>query len=131
MGKINSRAKGARGERQWRDVLRSEGFTAMRGQQFSGGPDSPDVICEELAGLHFEVKCVQNLNLENAIEQATEDSGKKKHWAVVHKKNKKPWRVTISPELFFLLLREGMDGLKTNENTNKVPKRAQRRTSVD
>jgi len=45
---INSRAKGARGERQWRDQLRAEGYTAKRGLLFAGGQDSPDVICEEL-----------------------------------------------------------------------------------
>ncbi len=72
---INSRAKGARGERQWRDQLRAEGYTAKRGQQFVGGQDSPDVICEELKGkLHFEVKCVQNLNLDKACEQAERDA---------------------------------------------------------
>ena len=47
---INSRAKGARGERQWRDELRAQGYTDKRGQQFAGGQDSPDVICEELKG---------------------------------------------------------------------------------
>jgi len=109
---MNSRAKGARGERQWRDVLREEGFTARRGQQFAGGADSPDVICEELDGLHFEVKCVQALNLEGAIEQATRDAGSAKDWVVAHKKDRKPWRVTISTDLFFRLLRDGMDGLK-------------------
>ena len=60
---MNSRAKGARGERLWRDELRKEGFTARRGQQFAGGTDSPDVICEELKWLHQEVKFVQNLSL--------------------------------------------------------------------
>jgi Holliday junction resolvase len=113
---VNSRAKGARGERLWRDELREAGFTARRGQQFAGGTDSPDVICEELAGLHFEVKCVQALNLEGAIDQAKRDAGTLKNWVVAHKKDRKPWRVTMSSELFFKLLREGMDGI------NKLPK---------
>jgi len=82
----------------------------------AGGADSPDVICEELAALHFEVKCVQALNLEGAIEQASRDAGQLKDWVVAHKKDRKPWRVTISTELFFRLLRDGMDGLK------KLPK---------
>jgi Holliday junction resolvase len=108
---INSRAKGARGERAWRDQLRAEGYTAIRGQQFSGGQDSPDVICEELKGvLHFEVKCVQNLNLEKACEQAERDT-KGIAWAVAHKKNNKDWKVTISASTFFKLLRDGIDGL--------------------
>ena len=52
---MNSRAKGARGERLWRDELRAQGFTARRGQQFSGSPDSPDVVCEELKEPFFPV----------------------------------------------------------------------------
>ena len=49
---INSRAKGARGERMWRDQLRAEGYTAKRGQQHAGGQDSPDVVCEEMKFHH-------------------------------------------------------------------------------
>jgi Holliday junction resolvase len=45
---MNSREKGKRGERQWRDELRAQGFAARRGQQFSGSPDSPDVVCDDL-----------------------------------------------------------------------------------
>jgi Holliday junction resolvase len=108
---INSRAKGARGERLWRDQLRAEGYTAKRGQQFAGGQDSPDVICEELKGkLHFEVKCVENLNLDKACEQAEKDA-KGISWAVASKKNNKPWKVTISADTFFKLLRDGMESL--------------------
>lgn len=107
---MNSRAKGARGERLWRDELRKEGFTARRGQQFAGGTDSPDVICEELKSLHQEVKFVQNLSLDKACEQAERDAGNKK-WIVASKKNNKPWRVTMSSETFFAILREGMGGL--------------------
>jgi len=108
---INSRAKGARGERMWRDELRAQGFTAKRGQQFAGGQDSPDVVCEELKGkLHFEVKHVQSLNLDKACEQAERDA-RGIAWACAHKKNNKDWKVTISASTFFKLLRDGMDGL--------------------
>jgi Holliday junction resolvase len=108
---INSRQKGKRGERAWRDKLREQGFTARRGQQYAGGIESPDVICEELSNLHMEVKFVENLNLDKACEQATKDSGGKS-WIVAHKKNNKDWKVTMSSDLFFQLLREGMEGLK-------------------
>jgi len=107
---VNSRAKGARGERLWRDELREAGFTARRGQQFAGGTDSPDVICEELRNLHMEVKCVEALNLDKACEQAERDAGLKA-WIVAHKKNRKHWKVTMDAGLFFQLLREGMDCL--------------------
>ena len=109
---MNSRAKGCRGERMWRDELREAGFTARRGQQFAGGTDSPDVICEELRGLHQEVKFVQALNLDKACEQAERD-GKGKPWIVAHKKNRTKWKVTMDAELFFRLLRDGMETFAT------------------
>lgn len=110
---MNSRSKGARGEREWRDQLRSAGYTARRGQQFSGGTDSPDVICEELASvLHFEVKRVEALNLQTAMEQATRDAGGR-HPVVAHRRNGQPWLVTLQAETFFALLREGAQGLST------------------
>ena len=62
---MNSREKGKRGERRWRDVLRAAGFQkAHRGVQYSGGSDSPDVACPELPGIHFEVKAVEALNMK-------------------------------------------------------------------
>jgi Holliday junction resolvase len=53
---LNSNQKGKRGEREAAAFLTDEGFPARRGQQFAGGTDSPDVVCESLSGLHFEVK---------------------------------------------------------------------------
>jgi len=113
---MNQRAKGARGERLWRDQLREAGFTARRGQQFSGGTDSPDVICEELKNLHMEVKFVEALNLQKACEQAERDAGLKA-WIVAHKRNRTDWKVTMDAGLFFQLLREGMDSL-TKKSTD-------------
>ena len=68
---MNSREKGKRGERRWRDVLRDAGFQkAHRGVQYSGSPDSPDVACPELRGIHFEVKAVETLNIWHAMVQS-------------------------------------------------------------
>src|ERR1700678_209079 len=58
--RINSRNKGAGGEREFAKVLTDAGFKAERGQQHSGGKDSPDVRCEGLTNVHFEVKRVQS-----------------------------------------------------------------------
>jgi len=95
----------------WRDELREAGFTARRGQQFAGGTDSPDVICEELSNLHMEVKFVEALNLQKACEQAERDAGNKA-WIVAHKRNRTHWKVTMDAGTFFQLLREGMDCFK-------------------
>jgi hypothetical protein len=103
--RINSRAKGARGERQWRDEIRAAGWQAERGQQFAGGAWSPDVRTD--LPFHFEVKCVEKLNMDNAIAQAERDSANgEKPWAVAHKKNGGDWHVTISADTFFTLCRE-------------------------
>ena len=105
---MNSREKGKRGERQWRDELRAHGYHARRGLQFSGSPDSPDVVCDELAWAHFEVKAVERLNIEDAMEQARRDSvapsGQRKVPIVAHKRSHRPWLVTITAETFFKLL---------------------------
>lgn len=102
---MNSRAKGARGERAFRDLLRAEGYEARRGQQFSGSPDSPDVVCPDLAGLHFEIKCVERLNIEDAMAQARRDAGAAKTPIVAHKRNHCKWLITMDAEAFFSLIR--------------------------
>jgi Holliday junction resolvase len=109
---INSRSKGAQAEREWRDVLRDEGYLkARRGQQFSGSPDSPDVVCPELAGIHFEVKRVEKLNIADAMAQAAADCAGKsdgcgsKTPVVAHRRNRTPWLVTMLAADFFKLLR--------------------------
>lgn len=91
---VNSRAKGARGEREWRDQLRALGCSdARRGQQFAGGADSPDVV-GGWAGTHCEVKRVENLNLELAMQQAERDAGASIPY-VAHRKDGKEWMVTV------------------------------------
>ena len=94
---MNSREKGARGERELAAVLREYGFEAERGQQFKGGPDSPDV--KGLDGIHIECKRVESLNIDKAMEQAIRDAGDNIP-AVFHRRNKKPWKVTLLLEDF-------------------------------
>ena len=57
---INSRAKGARGEREFAAFMREHGYEAHRGQQFAGSADSPDVV-HSIPGIHIEVKRVEAL----------------------------------------------------------------------
>src|SRR5579859_6482866 len=101
---MNSREKGKRGERQWRDELRANGYAARRGQQFSGSPDSPDVVCEALSWIHFEVKAVEKLNVYEAMEQARRD-GAGKIPVVAHRRNFHPWLITMTAEAFFRFLK--------------------------
>lgn len=91
---VNSRRKGVRGERQWRDELRANGYAARRGQQFSGSPDSPDVVCGELDWIHFEVKHVAKKALFEWMAQAERDCGGAVP-VVVHRACREPWLVTM------------------------------------
>lgn len=100
--KVNSRAKGARGERELAEFLRDRGYCARRGQQFSGSPDSPDVVCD-IPGIHIECKRVETLRLYPALAQAAHDAGLKVP-VVVHKANGKPWVVALALEDFLNLL---------------------------
>lgn len=100
---MNSCQKGKRGERAWRDELIAHGYSARRGQQFSGSPDSPDVVCADLPGLHFEVKTVERLNLHDAMAQAVEDA-RGKIPVVAHKRNRGDWMVTMRAADWFKLL---------------------------
>lgn len=119
---INSRQKGARGEREWRDQLRNEGFDARRGQQFSGGSDSPDVICDSLPGIHWEVKRVERGNPYDWIMQAKRDAGDSKMPIVAHKRNGEDWLCIISANDFFQLIRETNQPLISTQNNNSESK---------
>lgn len=91
---MNSRAKGARGEREaasaWVDAV---GGTARRGQQFAGGTDSPDVVTS-FPDIHLEVKRTERGNPYVWIEQAVRDAGGRCP-VVLHKRNNQPWLLIV------------------------------------
>ncbi len=98
--RINSRAKGAAAERELANWLSDKGYPARRGQQFSGSPDSPDVVCESLSKYQIECKRVERLNIYDAVEQAAKDAGTDQTPIVFHRKNKKAWLITMYAEDF-------------------------------
>ena len=98
-----SREKGKRGERQVAALFREYGFDAHRGQQYHGGPDSPDVV--GVPGLHIEVKRTERLNLYDALAQAKRDAGEDLP-VVIHRKNDSEWVVILSFADFMKLYRE-------------------------
>ena len=100
---INSRQKGAAGEREAAELFRFHGYTARRGQQFSGGGDSPDVVCKELHdNFHFEIKRVEQGNLYTWMAQAAKDADGKIP-VVIHRRSRQDW-VAILPAGIFLQL---------------------------
>jgi hypothetical protein len=106
--KINSRQKGAGGEREFAQVLKGKALDARRGQQFSGSKDSPDVVCPDLTNVHFEVKRVEAGNPYKWFEQAKRD-GEGKMPIVAHRKNGQQWLAILDMDdlLELLILREG------------------------
>ena len=89
-----SREKGKRGEREAaKAVAETLGCTARRGVQFHGGEDSPD-IQTSIAGVHFEVKRVERIQIEQWMQQATEDA-RGNCPVVLHRRNGKEWLITL------------------------------------
>lgn len=90
----NSRAKGAAGERELANLLKEHGYTARRGQQYCGANGDADVL--GLEGIHIECKRVERLNIDEAMQQAQADAREGEKPAVFHRKNRKPWLVTMA-----------------------------------
>jgi len=97
MTKINSRSKGCRGERELASLLREWGHSAQRGQQYCGYAGDPDVITN-IDWLHIEVKRVERLNINKAMEQAVQDCVPEKVPCVVHRQSRKDWLITFRLE---------------------------------
>ena len=75
---VNSYRKGAEYEREIARALRAHGLKARRGQQYSGANGDPDVVCEDLAEFHLELKRrgarFSAAELYDAMAQAVRDA---------------------------------------------------------
>jgi hypothetical protein len=95
--KLNSRAKGASGERQaakaWSETFK---VSARRGCQFSGGPESPDIVTDHKE-IHVEVKRTEKGNPYNWIAQAVVDA-RGKIPCVLHRRNNEEWILILRLE---------------------------------
>lgn len=101
--KINSREKGKAGEREFAALCRKHGFeNARRGQQYNG-LDGQDVV--GLDGIHIEVKRVERLNIEQALQQAERDKKENEIPIVAHRRNRESWKITMRAEDWFKLYR--------------------------
>ncbi len=127
---INSKRKGAAGEREWAKFCREQGYDVRRTQQYCGGTEE-SADCVGLPYIHQEVKRVQALNIDEALEQAQEDnitantltvintSGKSGSIPIVaHRKNGKKWKVTMYADDWFKLYREWEAGKSINQTDN-------------
>ena len=113
MGKSSQR-KGADGERELADILRSYGYQIERGGSLSFG-NIPDLY--GLSGIHIECKRVERLNIQEAMQQATRDAkrfgdGKP---TVFHRRNRHGWLVTMQIDDWMELYhRAGLEQAETD-----------------
>lgn len=112
---INSRAKGARVEREAAEDFRAHGYPqARRAQQYAGVSGSAD-----LAGttpFSVEVKGTERLDLHAAVEQAEAAASRFEIPIVYWKKNNRPALVVMSAEAFWKL-----EGMANDKDTPGAP----------
>lgn len=104
---VNSKQKGARGERELANRLKEYGYETRRGQQYNG-LEGDDVV--GLPYVHIECKRVQNLNVLKAYEQSCRDAKEHEIPTVFHRKDRSPWLVTLSLESFMMLYKGWQNG---------------------
>lgn len=93
---INSRAKGKRGELEIARLLREYGYDdARRTAQYCGNTgDASDVV--GLPNIHIEVKRVEKLNIDKAMQQSMNDARENEVPVVMHRKDRQRWLVTMT-----------------------------------
>lgn len=106
---VNSKAKGARYERELASKFREQGYDdARRTAQYCGNTgDASDVV--GLPGIHVEAKHQERMSLYEWIAQAVRDAeagGKGNLPAVFHRKNNAETLVTMRLDDWFRLYRE-------------------------
>jgi hypothetical protein len=103
MSPVNSRAKGKRGELEFiqRHLLPHWPEAKRNIDQF--GDDKRD--CLEVAGVHWQIKRVERLNIWKAMDQARDEAAEHDLPVVAHRINRMPWLCTLEADELIPLLR--------------------------
>jgi Holliday junction resolvase len=83
-----SRSKGARGERDFRDLVRRHGFDADRDGRLAAD------LRHDVPGVHFEVKRCETITLGKWLRQAEAECGDDVP-VVAFRQSNQPWRVVV------------------------------------
>ena len=94
----NSRKKGKRGELELAHALNELGFNTRRTAQYNGKETGSLADIVGIDGIHAEVKRVERLQIDTAYEQAVRDAKDGEIPTVFHRRNRKPWLVTMGLE---------------------------------
>ena len=111
---INSKKKGAKGERELANTLKDYGYNCRRTNQFCGKTGQADDVVG-LDYIHIECKRVEKLNIDTAIEQAVRDTKDDKIPTVFHRKNRKDWLVTMRLDDWIKIYNEYYSSMKLKE----------------
>ena len=89
-----SQSKGRSAELELVKILRDQGIPAEPGKAVSFG-ETPDIT--GIQGIHAEVKRVERLNINTAMDQAIRDADRFRDGspAVFHRQNRTQWKVTM------------------------------------
>ena len=105
---INSKRKGKVGEEECVRLCKAEGYDAHRTAQYCGNSEEGTADVVGLPGIHIEVKRVEHLNIDDALDQSHRDAAKTDGAipVVFHRKNATKWKVTMDAHDWFRLYRE-------------------------
>lgn len=90
------RAKGARGEREIIQILRDAGWKDARRTSDGRGQATRGDIANGPAGVHFECKFVERLNVPSALRQVEADANPLDLPVLVHRPSRQEWCATIA-----------------------------------
>ena len=113
---INSKQKGASGERELVRKLKEYGFDTRRSVQYNGKAEEGQADLIGLEGIHIECKRVERLNIYDAMAQAKHDADADELPTVFHRRNNCKWLVTMELDSFMKLYKEYFETLKEKEN---------------
>lgn len=101
----SSQLKGKHGEQELAEILRQYGYQVERSPSQNYGT-APDLV--GLPGVHVECKRAERLNIGEAMEQSIRDAERFHDGipAVFHRKNRKPWLVTLRLSDFMKIFKE-------------------------
>lgn len=103
---VNSRAKGAAGERELARKLNEYGFGTRRTVQYNGKAEDGQADLVGLPNIHIESKRVERLNLYDAMAQAIHDAKDGELPTVFHRKNHSEWLVSMRLQDWMELYKE-------------------------
>lgn len=103
MSPINSRRKGKRGELDFIQTHLLAHWPEAKRNLDQQGDDKRD--CVEVAGIHFQIKRVEKLNIWAALEQAITEAKPHDVPVVAFRRNRSPWFGALEMDELIPLLR--------------------------